>query len=480
MKTNLRNFAVFTLICAFCLTTAPAFAQDAGDADVEAVSGSSEGEALPTEEIVLTSELENLISEEEAVSEEAIKDEEVSEEDLGVEQITRMPSGFAMWWNGVTNAVGTTFTFDPIKKAERQLNYANKKMAQAKYIADNAVNEKTAAKAAKHVEKATRIADKLKNKISTIKADPEKLKKFQEKYTKNLVQHHRILKKLEGQVPDHAFEKIKQAKENRLEHLQNVFEKIDNNDQEKIAERLRLTFQKIKGSDLQPLTDLEFIQELKEKYPEKKREIFSRIEYLRNKSLSDNLKAMSEEERSEKLENYINHTKIKNEKIKEQLLERRHTLLENLETSKDFDPKLKASLKAVKEKTVQHIKQAKQLHEKKLELKEKAEAGDESAKENLENLNKKQKVLYDKKVEVLKKARNKVVPALKKVNQKLKEKAKENQKPSVKPQQPKPVIEPGIKTPVDNKVLPKVDVKPKSEPKDSGTKKAPLPKDTKK
>ena len=55
-------------------------------------------------------------------------------EGVELENITKVPSGFGMWLRDWREKISIALTFDPVKKAEKQLIYAEERMAIAQKI----------------------------------------------------------------------------------------------------------------------------------------------------------------------------------------------------------------------------------------------------------------------------------------------------------------------------------------------------------
>lgn len=371
-------------------------------------------------ESTLPSELETLVIENTSVSSEAIADETVSDADLGVAAITSVPSGFGNLMNSLKQKISLAFTFDKTKSIEKHLQFANEKISRARFMLEKAKDRREYNNALNQLEKANANVEEIKNKISEIKIDPERLKKLQDKYSDQLVLHHRILQKLETQVPADVFEKIKTNREEHLNRLKEVFEKVDANDQAKVAARLRRAFENEKGSDLKPLSDLAFIEELKAKYPENKKEIFDRIMALRHEELAEKLNILTHEERTKKIEDYMSYTETEIAEKKAEILAERRALLEKISENKTLAPLLKSSINQAKQFMEIEGKNLNKLKEKTEQLEEKVKAGDEKAKELLEKLNERHEKLKEEKDKLIKDLREpKPLPAYneKKVNE---------------------------------------------------------------
>ena len=372
-----------------------------------------------TTETALPVELETLVSENATVSSEAVADENVSDAALGTAEITTVPSTFSNLMNSLKQKISLAFTFDKAKAVEKHLQFANEKIARARYMLANADDRRTYDNALNQLEKANANVEEIKTKISEIADNPERIRELQDKYSDQLVLHHRILQKLENQVPADVLEKIKANREEHLNRLREVFEKIDANDQAKVAARLRRAFEKEKGSDLKPLSDLAFIEELKAKYPENKKEIFDRIMALRHEELAKKLNILTHEERTKKIEDYMSYTETEVAEKKAEILAERQALLEKISEDKSLASLLKSSINQAKQFMAIEEKNLAKIKEKTVQLEEKVKAGDEKAKVLLDKLNERKEKITEQKDKLIKELRGlKPLPAYneKKVN----------------------------------------------------------------
>ena len=385
MKMPKKSLQLLTIMLVLSLAL-PVLAQEATTTASTETTASVASTSLPTD-------LDNLVTgNTTAVSAEAIVDENVSDANLGVEPVTEA-STIGNWFNSLKQKISLALTFDKVKNAEKHLQYANEKMARARFMLDNAKDRKAYDRALSQIDKANELIDQTKAAIEEFRNRPAKtesetndITRLEDTYANQLILHHRLLQKLESQVPEQAFDKIKAASDRRLEHLKDVFEKIDNNNQEKITERLRRAFEEQKGSELKPLADLEFIEQLKEKYPDKQKEIFDRIMNLRHKELAEKLKEVAADKRAEKVEQYLNFSELTDPEKKAALLERRQELLEKISANETLGDSLKATFSQAKNIMEKNREVVEKLKEKTDVLKEKAEKGDVKAKEVLQKL----------------------------------------------------------------------------------------------
>ena len=198
-------------------------------------------------------------------------DENVSSEDLGLKDPSLLPDSpwyFAKnWWNNTK----LFFTFNPIKKAQLRQKIVDQKILEIKKLVKKGENSEILDRAQKNYEKEQ---EKLRQRIEKINQSKDEnsqaLEKFKEKFVKHQILHDKILEKLESQVPEKAYEKIKTAREIHLQKFGEVMFKLDNKDD--VPKRLENALGAIKGSEFKDFKNLEFLKNLQERVqdPDKK------------------------------------------------------------------------------------------------------------------------------------------------------------------------------------------------------------------
>lgn len=278
-------------------------------------------------------------------AEEIELDEEVEAEDLEVKEPRILPDHPFYFLKGWARGIQSTFTFDPVKKAGLRLRFANEKLVEARKLAKTKENPNIIKRGIENyqdeIENIKTAVDKIKEKA----AENPKVSSFLDKFIKQQILHHRVLQKLETQVPSEAFEKIQEARERHLGKFADVMAKLEDR-KEKIAERLETKMTEIKGSEFKDFKNLEILKELEERMPEavkgavlKVREntlkrLKTTIEKMPTEKL-DEFKAYTEritgtkEKQMEILENLKEGFKAK-PKIQEKLMESRGTILEKV------------------------------------------------------------------------------------------------------------------------------------------------------
>jgi len=237
-------------------------------------------------------------------------DEDIQPQDLGVGEPRLLPDNpfyfLKNWARGIQNVL----TFNPVKKAELRLKFANEKLMEVKKIVEKTENLETIKKATENYQQEV---EKIKNQVEKIKEkakeNPE-VDKFLNKFIDQQTLHQKLLQKLETQVPPQAFEKIKEAREEHLENFQGVMLKLEDRE-EKITEKLDEILEEQKGSQFKEFKNLEVLKNLEEKVPEEAKEAIKKAEENALKRLQGDLEKISSEDQ-EKFGEYIE--KISGEK----------------------------------------------------------------------------------------------------------------------------------------------------------------------
>jgi len=279
------------------------------------------------------------------VTQELELDENVQAEDLGITEPTLLPDSPFYFLKNWSRKIQSFLTFDPVKKAELKLKFANEKLIESKKLAEkekkSEIIEKGLKNYQKEIEEMKTAVERIKKKTTkSIKIDS-----FLDKFTQQQMLHQRILQKLETQVPSQAIEKIAKTREKHLESFAEVMTKLEENN-EQLKERLEKNLQKVKGSEFKDLKNLEILKKLEEKVPAETKEVIQKVRANTLKNLKETFEEMPVQ-KQKKFQEYIEKVSGEKEKqmeiidnlkqelkeipaIKEILLESRHKVLEQI------------------------------------------------------------------------------------------------------------------------------------------------------
>jgi len=251
---------------------------------------------------------------EEAAMEAVNLDEDVQPQDLGVSEPRLLPDSPFYFLKNWGREIRSFFTFNPIKRAELRMKFANEKLMEAKKIVekgkdpDGHLTKKALENYQEEVDKLKTQSEKIKEKV---KENPE-VDKFLNKFIHQQTLHQKLLQRLETQVPPQAIEKIEEARERHLERFKDVMLKLEDRE-EKITEKLDEILEKQKGSQFKNFKNLEVLKNLEEKVPEEAKDAIRRAQENALKRLKGNLEEMSPEDQ-ERFKEYIERISGEKEK----------------------------------------------------------------------------------------------------------------------------------------------------------------------
>ncbi len=270
--------------------------------------------------------------------EEAVNlDEDIQPEDLGVSEPKLLPDNPFYFLKNWAREIQEVLTFNPIRKAELRMKFANEKLIEIKKIVQKTQDPEKIKKATENYQQEV---EKIKNQVEKIKEKAKEnpqVESFLDKFLHQQTLHQKLLQKLETQVPPEAFEKIEEAREEHLERFKDVMLKLEDR-KEKITEKLDKILEEQKGSQFKEFKNLEVLKNLEEKVPEEAKEAIKQAEENALKRLQGDLEKMSPEDQ-EKFGEYLE--KISGEKERQ---------LEIMEKIKPESPELKENLEKVKER----------------------------------------------------------------------------------------------------------------------------------
>jgi len=153
-------------------------------------------------------------------------------EGIEIEVAEKAPTRFGMFWKNVRERVSLVITFDPVKKAEKQLKFAEEKMQIAEKLLDSGdVSEKRQEWAEKIIERADELMARVEEKKEKWLENPDERA---QRLFKNVITHqvrkNQVLDRIEEKIPEERMEKFMELKEKILENSDRVIKvlKSDN------------------------------------------------------------------------------------------------------------------------------------------------------------------------------------------------------------------------------------------------------------
>ncbi len=240
-------------------------------------------------------------------------DENVQAANLGIKEPSILPNSPFYFLKNWGRAIHYFFTFSSDKKIELRSKFSNEKIIEIKELVKEGADPKTIKNAIQsykdEIDKIEDSANKIKKNASN---DPE-IDKFLNKFTKQQILQEKILQKLEKQVPEDVFQKIKEAREKHLKRFGEVMTRLENR-KDKITERVEKSLEDQKGSKFKNFKNLEILKNIEETVPEQAQEAIIKAEKNALKRLQGNLEKMSPKDQK-RFKDYID--KISGDKEKQ-------------------------------------------------------------------------------------------------------------------------------------------------------------------
>jgi len=232
-------------------------------------------------------------------SEEIVVEEDITAEDLGVSEPRILPDNPFYFLKNFWRGVRATFTFNPVKKAELRLRFANERLIEAKKIAEKTGKEEFFEKAIEgYQQEMERIRQRVEQLKSTAEENPridKFLDKFTEKSFKQQILIERLEKRLAQKAQGKALERLKEIKEEHLERFGKIIMHLEKN-QERVQERIEKNLEKMKEGKFKHFKNLEVLIELEKKVPEEAKEAIRGAQENALKRLHGDLNNMSPED----------------------------------------------------------------------------------------------------------------------------------------------------------------------------------------
>jgi len=151
-------------------------------------------------------------------------------EGVQVPEPKSVPSSFGLWWRNVREGITIALTLDPVKKAEKQLVFAEERVKLADYIAQNSTDPKVQDKAQQVLAKANEYMQKIEAKTDGLvnSADPNAQTLLQN-IARHQVNQTLVLDKLEDKLPPEKLEQFQQFRDQIETQGENVLQNLQNN-----------------------------------------------------------------------------------------------------------------------------------------------------------------------------------------------------------------------------------------------------------
>lgn len=149
---------------------------------------------------------------------------------LDVATVEEMPSTLGLWWRRVRERVALSITFDPVKKAEKRLRFAEENMRLADFIATNSTDPDQQAQALRLSERAEEHFAQIAKVQAELLANPEARQQlFLQNMARFSVNYERIMDNLESKLPGFDAANVETVRARHAERVEAFLDKVENN-----------------------------------------------------------------------------------------------------------------------------------------------------------------------------------------------------------------------------------------------------------
>ena len=229
-------------------------------------------------------------------------DETVKAADLGISDPKILPGNPFYFFKDWTRTIRSALTFNPVKKAELNLQFASEKLVEAQALAQKEPNNTLAIEnALKSYEiSLTKVKD-ASQKIQGTTQDT-KINALVDKLVDRTIKYQKAIDKIAKDLPTQASQTINETKDFSIEQISQVSSRLAT--PEILGEKIARKIEEQTGSEFKQLKNLEILKQLENKVPEAAKPAIQQAQENALKRLKQNLETMSSTE-SGKLKDYI-------------------------------------------------------------------------------------------------------------------------------------------------------------------------------
>ena len=244
------------------------------------------------------------------VNEDVELDENIIADDLDISEQNVLPNNpfyfFKRGWRGIQSA----FIFNPVKKAELKLRFADERLIEAKKMAEAVDSKKASDIISKAIENYEKEVKRVKEQMDKFEGiEVERVEKFVERFSDHQIKQQKLINRIEKkltekEVSPEIIEKIIEHKERAMEHFANGALSAVN--PEVLREKLEKVIEEGSGSEFKHFKNLEILKSLEERVPEEARKSIIKAQENAKKSLNNFLS--DNKENSERFKNFIENS----------------------------------------------------------------------------------------------------------------------------------------------------------------------------
>lgn len=155
--------------------------------------------------------------------------EEPELEGMVVEQPKEVPSVFGLWWKGVKEKVSIGLTFNPIKKAEKQLQFAEERMKLAELMAQKSKDQKVQARIHRAIGQAQEMMEKVEaRRERLLQQKDEQAARLLRNIATHQIRREAVMDKIEEKLPEGAIEKFDELRDKGMMQERRLLNAINN------------------------------------------------------------------------------------------------------------------------------------------------------------------------------------------------------------------------------------------------------------
>lgn len=162
-------------------------------------------------------------------------------EGVTVAEVEKVPSGFGLWLRDWRERIVVALTLDSVKKAEKQLVYAEERMKIAEKILEESTDPNAQQKAEKMIAVAQKHIDKIQaRKDKWVEKTNERVERLKNNLATHQLRKDKVLERIEENLPEEAKERFGEMRERILEKGRDFLGDLDDGElTERTFEHLR-------------------------------------------------------------------------------------------------------------------------------------------------------------------------------------------------------------------------------------------------
>ncbi|MBI4992898.1 MAG: hypothetical protein HZC26_02040, partial [Candidatus Magasanikbacteria bacterium] len=150
-------------------------------------------------------------------------------EGMEIEEPKEVPSGFGLWWKGVKEKVSIGLTFNPVKKAEKQLQFAEERMRLAELMAQKSKDQKVQARIYRVIGQAQEMMEKVEaRRERLLQQKDEQGVRLLRNIATHQIRREAVMDKIEEKLPEGAVEKFDELREKAVAQERRLLNAINN------------------------------------------------------------------------------------------------------------------------------------------------------------------------------------------------------------------------------------------------------------